>query len=264
MPAWTADYVGVKSVTIHPSNGELGLPAVHGSYLLSRAATGEMLAIVDGTALTARRTAAVAALAADRLARPDASRLLLVGSGAISALLPEAYRAVRPIERVEVWNRRAAGADALVTRLRQSGFDAAVAPDLDAAAARADLVACATLSRAPLVRGDRLRPGTHIDLIGGFTPEMRECDDACVTRARLFVDTLAALDEAGDLVQPLAAGLLARDAVKGTLADLVTSRIPGRRSDDEITLFKSVGTAVADLSAAITLYAAAAPETNHG
>jgi ornithine cyclodeaminase len=260
MPAWNAAYLGVKSVTIHPANRALALPAVHGTYLLSRAETGEPLAVIDGSALTARRTAAVAALAADLLARQDASRLLVVGSGAIGALLPHAYRAVRPIQTVEIWNHRSEGAETLAASLRDGGFDARAVADLGEAVERADLVACATLSRTPLVRGERVRSGTHLDLIGGFTPEMRECDDECVGRARLFVDTMAAFDEAGDLVQPLAAGTLSRNAVAGTLADLVAGRAPGRRSDREVTLFKSVGTALADLLAAAALYQSASPE----
>jgi ornithine cyclodeaminase len=266
MPAWNHLYLGVKSATIHPGNSANGLPAVHATYLLSRAETGEPLAVIDGTALTARRTAAVAALAADLLSRPDASRLLVVGAGTIAALLPHAYHAVRPIGPIEIWNHRAGGAEALAASLRDAGFDARAVKDLGEAVGRADLIGCATLSRAPLVEGSRLRPGTHLDLIGGFTPEMRECDDACVAGARLFVDTPAALDEAGDLVQPLATGLLARGAVAGTLAELAAGRVAGRRSAEEITLFKSVGTALADLVVAAALYEAAipGPETRNG
>jgi ornithine cyclodeaminase len=266
MPAWLDEFLGVKIVTVHPSNAALGLPAVHGTYLLSRADSGESLAVLDGSALTARRTAAVAALAADYLARRDASRLLLVGSGTLAALLPDAFRAVRPIETVEVWNVRPAGGEALAGRLRAAGFDARAATDLDEAVERADIVCCATLSRAALVRGERLRPGTHLDLIGSFTPDMRECDDAAMTGARVFVDTRAAIEEAGDLVQPLASGALDRGRIEGVLADLVAARIPGRRDEQERTVFKSVGTALADLLAAVHAWriAAAPGETKHG
>ncbi len=243
MPAWQADWLGVKIVTVHPGNAARGLPAVHSTYLLSEAATGRPVLLLDGDTLTARRTAAASALAASFLARPDAGRLLLVGAGRVASLMPAAHRTVRPIREVQVWNPTAARADALVAALRRDGFNAGRTGDLQAAA-WADIISCATLSAAPLIEGDWLRPGTHLDLAGAFTPAMREADEAAMRRARVFVDTPAALHEAGEL-----AALGAAD-VCGTLATLCRGGA-GRLDADEITAFKSVGTALEDLAAAM-------------
>ncbi|HET6195540.1 MAG TPA: ornithine cyclodeaminase family protein, partial [Acetobacteraceae bacterium] len=164
-------------------------------------------------------------------------------------LMAEAYRAVRPIERVRVWNIRAVGAERLAARI---GAEAVT--DLADAVRQADIVSCATLSPVPLVRGEWLRPGAHLDLIGGFTPAMREADDEAVRRARVFIDTDAALAEAGDLIDPIAHGVLRRDAIAGSLFSLCRGATPGRRDATEITLFKSVGSALEDLAAAGLAY----------
>ncbi len=243
MPAWQRDWLGVKVVTVHPGNAARGMPAVHSTYLLTEAATGRPALLLDGDTLTARRTAAASALAASFLARPDASRLLLVGAGRVASLLPAAHRSVRRIREVRVWNPTAARADTLAEALRTDGFDAARTDDLPAAAAWADIISCATLSTAPLIQGAWLRPGTHLDLVGAFTPAMREADEDAIRRARVFVDTLAALHEAGEL-----ANLTERD-VRGTLETLC--RGGAGRQADEITAFKSVGTALEDLAAAM-------------
>lgn len=248
MPAWQGAYLGVKIVTVHPGNAARGLPAVHAQYLLSDAETGRPLALMDGGVITARRTAAASALAASFLAPPNARRLLLVGAGRVASLLAPAHRAVRPIERVEVWNRSPARADALVAELRAEGFDAARADDLEAASGRADIVSCATLSAEPLIHGAWLRPGTHLDLVGAFTPAMREADEEAVRRAAVYIDTDAALQEAGEL-----AGI-PREAVRGTLADLCTGRVVPSAPASGLTLFKSVGTALEDLAAAALVW----------
>ncbi len=251
MPAWQEQgYLGIKVATIHPGNGRHGLPGVFATYILCDAATGRPLAVVDGSELTARRTAAISALGASFLARPDARTLLVVGAGRVACLLPAAFTAVRPIARVAVWSRRADTAAALADRLRGQGFDARPAPSLSAAVEAADIVSCATLATEPLIEGAWLRPGTHVDLVGSFTPAMREADDACARRARIHVDTLAALEESGDLADPLTRGVIRRDAIAGTLDDLCSGAIEGRREAEEITLFKAVGTALADLGAA--------------
>jgi ornithine cyclodeaminase len=251
MPAWRANGLfGVKIVSVFPGNGARGLASVSASYLLCDGATGQHLALIDGGELTRRRTAAASALAGSFLARDDAASLLIVGSGHVGGLMAEAYRVVRPIERVMVWNIRPAGAERLAERI---GAEAVT--DLAEAVARADIVACATLSREPLVRGEWLRPGTHLDLIGGFTPAMREADDAAVRRARVFIDTDAALAEAGDLIDPMAHGVLHREQISGTLFSLCRGEVQGRRDATEITLFKSVGSALEDLAAAGLAYA---------
>ncbi len=255
MPAWQGQSaLGVKIVTVFPGNGALGLNAVSSTYLLCDGATGRHLALIDGNEITGRRTAAASALAGDFLARTDAGSLLIVGAGHIASMLAPAWAAVRPIRQVRVWSPRLARADTLAAALRAQGFDAQAAGDLQDAVGRADIVSCATLATAPLVRGAWLRPGTHLDLIGGFRPEMREADDDAVRASRVFIDTEAVLAEAGDLTQPLAAGVLTRDQVAGDLFSLCRGETAGRRTEDEITLFKSVGSALEDLAAAMLVW----------
>ncbi|MEZ5670260.1 MAG: ornithine cyclodeaminase family protein [Alphaproteobacteria bacterium] len=255
MPAWDVRAVGVKLVTVVPGNAARGLPAVHAQYLLSDRATGRPLALIDGEMLTLRRTAAASALASSFLSRPDSRHLVMVGAGALAPHVVAAHCAVRPIARVTIWNRTAERARALAARLDRPGLHVAVADDLEAAVQAADIVSCATLSTTPLVRGAWLRPGTHLDLIGGFRPDMREVDDDAVVRSTLFVDTRpGALAEAGDLVQPIAAGLIAATAVRADLAALCRGTAAGRTGPAEITLFKSVGAALEDLAAALVVH----------
>ncbi len=250
MPAWHQQRLGVKIATVFPGNGDRGLPSVFSTYILCDGTTGRPLALLDGNEITARRTIAVSALAASFLARDDAASLLIVGAGRIGQLAAAAFSIVRPIRRVMVWNRDQAKAVALAEQLRDDGFDAQAAPSLADAAAEADIISCATPSTEPLIRAEWLRPGTHLDLIGSFTPVMREADDGCFSRGRVYVDTADAIVEAGDLVGPIALGLLRESDIQGSLADLCTGRVSGRRSPDELTVFKAVGTAVADLAAA--------------
>ena len=251
MPAWRPGRrLGLKTVTIFPGNGALGVPGLHSTYLLFDATTGVPLAQIDGNEITSRRTAAVAALAASFLARPDASRLLIVGTGRVASLLADAMRAVRPIAQVQIWNHRAASALALAAHLRDAGFDARATDDLADAAARADIISCATLSTTPLIRGEWLRPGTHLDLIGSFTPQMHEADAACFARGHVFVDTAEALAKSGDVLQAVAEGAFAAERVQGTRAQLCAGTHRGRDDAVQCTLFKAVGTALADLAAA--------------
>ena len=252
MPAWRqGGRLGVKTVTIFPGNSALGLPGVHAIYTLFDARTGVPLAVLDGSELTARRTAAASALAARFLARDDARHLVVVGAGRVASLVPAAMRSVRPgLMDVTVWARQAKAALGLVQQLRAEGFNARSASDLESAVRQADIVSCATLSTQALVPGEWLRPGAHLDLIGGFTPGMREADGHCLARSRVFVDTEEALLEAGDLLQAIAEGHFKAEAVQGTLAQLCLGQVMGRQGPDEITLFKSVGTALEDLAAA--------------
>jgi len=256
MPAWRGTAaMGVKIVTVYPGNGARGMNSVHSTYLLCNAETGQHLALIDGNEITGRRTAAASALAGDYLARKDASHLLIVGAGHVAGMLADAWRAVRPITKVRIWNIRTAGAERLAARLRGEGIDAEAVGGLEAAVAAADIVSCATLATTPLVRGAWLRPGTHLDLIGSYKPDMREADDDAVAGARLFIDTEAAFAEAGDITQPLAAGRITKDTVRGTLFTLCRNETPGRLDDREVTLFKSVGSAIEDLAAATLVYA---------
>ncbi len=259
MPAWQAGgRLGVKTVGIYPENRHQGLPGLHSVYILFEAATGVPLALFDGNVITSRRTAAASALAASYLSRPDARTMLVVGAGRVASLLPQAYRTVRPIEAVQVWDIDTTLAAQFVERLAREGLRATLASDLEAAVAGADIVSCATLSTEPLVQGAWLRPGTHLDLIGGFLPTMREADDACFAVATVFVDTEEALLKAGDLLSPLQKGVLRREAIAADLAALCRGQHTGRTRADEITLFKSVGSALEDLAAASLAYDAQA------
>jgi ornithine cyclodeaminase len=264
MPAWTSSapgaatagtYMGVKIVSVFPDNSTLGKPAVNGSYLLISAVSGEPLAVMDAARLTVWRTAAASALASRHLARPDATRMLMVGAGAMSFYLVRAHASVRPIREVEVWNRTPANAERLVTRLAGLGFKASVATDLEAAARNADLISTATISSAPLIHGAWLKPGTHVDCVGAFRPDMRETDDEVVRRARIWVDTRpGALGEAGDILMPLKSGVIGESDLQGDLFELARGTAPLRRTPGEITMFKSVGASIEDLAAAIAVY----------
>lgn len=266
MPAWTdlgaagtsdGGYIGVKVVTVSPDNNAVGKPAVMGVYLLLDGRTGETKALIDGQRLTLWRTASASALAADYLARKDASKLLIVGAGALSPFLARAHSAVRPIREIRIWNRTAANAEKAVAKLAGLGLSATVAKDLDAALGWADIVSAATITTVPLVKGALLKPGTHVDLVGAFTPTMRESDDEAIRRARVYVDTRAgATKEAGDIVQALASGVLTPEAIVADLHELARGEEKGRESNDEITLFKSVGAALEDLAAAVAVFGA--------
>jgi ornithine cyclodeaminase/alanine dehydrogenase-like protein (mu-crystallin family) len=235
MPAWQNRFLGIKTINIFPGNAARGLPGLFATYVLYDATTGEPLAQIDGNEITARRTAAASALAASKLVPAGARRLLVLGRGRVGSLLPEAYRAVRPIDTVTVWHRGA-------------GID------LAQAVREADIVSCATLSEEPLVRGEWLQPGSHLDLIGSFTPRMREADDACFADAAIHVDTEEALAKSGDLIGPISRGVFAPSDVRGTLASLCRGTAAPRRHAGERTVFKAVGTALADLAAAMLVY----------
>lgn len=255
MPAWqTGKRLGVKTVSIFPGNHSQGLPGLHSVYILYDATSGKPLAVLDGDTITSRRTAGASALAARWLSRPDARKLLVVGTGRVASLLPDAYRCVRPIESVAVWNRNPASAQALVARLQAQGYDAHHATDLQAAVRGADIVSCATLATAPLIEGAWLQPGTHLDLIGSFTPAMRESDGECLRRATVFADTTEALMKAGDLLSAIEEGAWAKDQLAATLEQLCRGQHAGRQNADEITLFKSVGSALEDIAAASLAY----------
>lgn len=252
MPAWErGEALGVKLVTVFPRNAERGLGAVSSIYVLFDGETGQPKALLDGEALTNRRTAAASALASRHLSRPDSRTLLLVGTGQVAAHLPAAHWAVRPIDRVLVWGRSRGKAAALAETLARDGFETALVEDIPAALRHADIVSCATTSVAPLIHGRDIAPGTHIDLVGAFRPDMRESDDETIRRARVFVDTYpGSLAEAGDLLQAIEAGAWQSDRIQGDLHELETGAKPGRLEAEEITLFKSVGAAIEDLTAA--------------
>ena len=252
MPAWAAGFGvgGVKIVNVVPGNNARGLPAIMASYLVFDETTGAHKAILDGATLTAKRTAAVSALAADKLAAKGARSLLVVGSGRVARELPAAFKAVRSIDQVQVWSRTPATAEQLAADLRHDGFDAHAAPDLQKAVAQADIISCATLATEPVIKGAWLQPGQHLDLIGSYAPHMREADDEAIRRAKVHIDTIAALKETGDLIKPLESGALTMAAIRGTLYDLTKPGFDAGRKSDDITLFKGVGHALEDLAAA--------------
>lgn len=259
MPAWTKEkngsFLGTKTVTVFPGNLAKGLGSVAGTYLLMSGDTGEPLVTIDGHRLTLWRTAAASALAAKYLAREDASHLLLVGAGALAPYLARAHAAVRPIKKVSIWNRTPERATALAEELSGENFKSEIVSDAETAARDADIVTCITLSQTPVVSGDWLKAGAHLDLVGAFRPNAREANDAAVKRARIYVDTRrGALKEAGDIVIPMAAGIIKESDVRGDLFELCRGQAKGRQTPEEITLFKSVGTAIEDLAAAIKVW----------
>ena len=248
MPGWiNREIVGVKAVTYFPSNVGTSSPTIHAAYLCFDGQNGKLRAVLDGDELTVRRTAAVSALAAKHLARPDAARLLVIGTGQLAPNMARALSEVRRFDAIQIWGRNPAAAGEVAGLLSAEGLPATATLELDEAIGRADLISCATGATSPVVLGEQLAPGTHLDLVGGFRPDMREADDAAITQAALFVDTVSGAVQSGDLAQPLADGIIAEDSIIADLRSLVTSRHPGRCTPEEVTVFKSAGFALADL-----------------
>ena len=239
--------IGIKLATVFPANPAAGRASVQAVYVLFDGATGDPVALLDGTELTYRKTAADSALGARYLAREDVTTLLMVGAGGLAPHLIAAHRAVRPtLERVLVWNRTRSRAEAVAI-----AAGATVVDNLAAAVPEADVISTATMTKEPLVLGRWLRPGTHLDLVGAFRPDHREVDDEAVVRAELFVDHReATLTEDGDLVIPLAAGLIRPDDVRGDLYELCRGDVAGRTDPDAVTLFENGGGGHLDLMTA--------------
>jgi alanine dehydrogenase len=258
MPAWNSgqgSFLGCKIVTVFPDNAKVSRPSIYGSYMLMSGETGEPLAVMDGTTLTAWRTACASALAASYLAREDAAHLVMIGAGALAPHLVRAHASVRPIKKVTLWNRTRKRAVQTAFGLSVGGLEVEVTDDLEAAVREADIVSCATLSAEPLVRGKWLKKGAHVDLVGAYTPKMREADDDAIKKARVYVDTRAgATKEGGDIVQPLKSGVLKKDGIRGDLFELCRGEAKGRSGNLQVTLFKSVGTAIEDLAAAMLVW----------
>jgi ornithine cyclodeaminase len=252
MPAWqSAGSMGVKIATVFPDNAAQGYPAVFASYILMSAETGVPVAFLDGTEITLRRSAAASALASTYLSRSNSTRLLMVGTGNLAPHLIAAHATARAITDICIWGRRREAAEKLAATFATSSFSVTVSDNLEKAVGHADVISCATLAIDPLVEGRWLLPGQHLDLVGAFKPDMREADSEAVSRADVYVDTRAGvMSEAGEIVQAIKDGSIQASDIKGELRDLVTGSAGGRTSDESITLFKSVGTAVADLVAA--------------
>ncbi|MCA0375696.1 MAG: ornithine cyclodeaminase family protein [Gemmatimonadetes bacterium] len=256
MPAWNDRHIGLKVVTVIPGAPARGGRTVDATYLLSDRATGAPVALLDGEALTVRRTACVSAVAARALARTDATTLLMVGTGQLAPWMVRAHCALRPgLTRVRWWGRDTTRAAALAHALRADAscahLDIDTVTSLEAGVRDADIICCATTSTTPLVEGAWLRAGAHLDLVGAFTPSMRETDDAAIARARVIVDSRdGARAEAGDLLAPIAAGVITEAHIVGELGAVLRGDIVGRETPQDITCFKSVGLALEDLAAA--------------
>jgi alanine dehydrogenase len=254
MPAFVPamDALGLKTVSVFRRNPERGLPVIHAIVGLVDPETGQPLAIMDGTYLTALRTGAVSGAAADVLARPESRVLAAIGAGAQGVTQIAAVCAIRPIERVIAVDVN----EEALSRLRETlerewpGIAERLETTTDAGAAvrEADVVCTATTSTTPVFRDEDVRPGTHISAVGAYTPEMQELPAETVARATVVVDAVeAALAEAGDLIIPLNGGRVTRDHFARELGMVVSGNAPGRTSDEEVTLFKSVGNAVQDV-----------------
>ena len=250
MPAWeSGGYLGIKMVTVAPANTELDIPSVQGVYYLAKAVTGEPLGIMDARALTTCRTAAASALASSYLSREEASTLLMVGTGALAPQLIRFHAAVRPITKVLIWGRDFQKAEQLARSLEVE-LTAMAVGDLKKAVQQADIISSATTSPEPLIQGKWLQAGHHVDLVGSYRLDTREADSETMKRSHLFVDTPAALFESGDLAIPLEEKAIKEEDILANLSDLVSGRYPGRMTNDEITVFKSVGHALEDLAGA--------------
>ena len=254
MPAWhLPNSLGVKLVTITPGNAQRELPSIQGVYVLFDPPTGRPILLVDAPHLTTWRTAATSALAARYLARPDTRSLLMVGTGNLAPELVKAHATVFPLEQIWVWGRSQEKADRLVGYLGDflPGAEVKVAPSLDDVASGVDLISTATLSPDPLITGELIRPGQHLDLVGAFKPSMRETDDGVVQQARIFVDECKPEGyTGGDLAIPIREGVIGQEAVEADLFDLCNQRFDLKRNKKDITLFKSVGHALEDLAVA--------------
>ncbi|MGR3761575.1 ornithine cyclodeaminase family protein [Roseobacteraceae bacterium NS-SX3] len=251
MPAWVSgESIGVKVVTFFPENAGKGRPTINAGYLLFDGGTGQIRAAMDGDSLTARRTAAASALAASYLARRDAARLVIAGTGQLSAEVAAAHCAVRDYTSVSIWGRTPAKAAAIAADLAAQGIPAKAVENLEAACREADVISTVTASTRPLILGRWLKPGCHLDLIGAFKADMRESDDQAIVQAQVFADQRAGAMLAGDLARPLQTGIITREHIRSDLAELCRGSHPGRTEADQRTVFKSVGMALQDLAAA--------------
>ncbi|BFM11919.1 ornithine cyclodeaminase family protein [Simiduia litorea] len=253
LPAWSEDYLAVKAFTYFPSNYTHNKSALHANILLFNRSHGEPIALLEGASLTHWRTAAVSALASRYLSNPDATRLLLLGTGNLAPHLIAAHLSVRPIDSVIIWGRNLHKAQRLAAELSQQfhAVNFSVQLDVKLAAQDSDIIVAATASPTPILYGNWVSPGTHVDLLGNHNTDQRECDSELITKAQVFVDSkINVLNEAGELLIPIQEGVFNQNAIHGELGQLCNKSIAGRQSLSAITLFKSVGTAISDLLAA--------------
>ena len=256
MPAWNpSKNAGVKIVTVSPENGQFDMPSIQGTYIYFDAIKGSIKAILEAKNLTVKRTAAASALASSFLSKYDANSLLMIGTGALSINLIKAHACVRPIKNVFIWGRNFDKAKEIENQLQHESFSITAIKSIEEKISDVDIVSCATLSKTPLVFGNYLKEGQHIDLVGSYKKDMREADDITISKASVFVDTFqGGLKESGDIVIPLQNGTLKKEDIKADLFQLCGNQKTGRQSAKEITVFKSVGHALEDLAAANYYY----------
>jgi ornithine cyclodeaminase len=250
MPSWEpSEELGVKILTVSPTNAKYDLPGINAVYLLFDAHTGGIKSVIEAKKLTSMRTAASSALASSYLSREDSKVMLMVGTGALSEELIRAHATVRKLEKIYVWGRNKEKALNLVEKLN-SEFDIEAVDTIEEKLADADIVSCATLSKEALILGKYIQPGQHYDLVGSFKPNMREVDDELIANVDVFIDSAMAKKESGDLKIPLENGVISESSIKADLFELSREEKKGRTSQAQITLFKSVGHALEDFTAA--------------
>lgn len=256
MPAFNPGKdLGVKIVTVSPNNGKYNLPSIQGMYLYLDAHKGNLKAILEAKSLTTKRTAATSALASSFLSKKNASSLLMIGTGALSINLIRAHSSVRPIKAVYVWGRTLDKAQKICDALKDERFTCIAIKNIEDKISEVDIISSATLSPTPLILGKYLKSGQHIDLVGAYKKDTREADDEVIKKASIFLDTYqGGLKESGDIAIPLSKGILYKETIKADLFELCNNSKTGRTSDDEITVFKSVGHALEDLVAASYIY----------
>ncbi len=250
MPAWKLDTsLGIKLVNVFPTNKKQGIPSINGLYIHFDGKTGQPRCLIDAKSLTNKRTAAASALASSFLSLPDAATLLLLGTGSLSPDMIKAHTSIRPIKKVYVWGRNFDKAMEIADSFSSATFDCIPLKNYFKHLSQADIISTVTMSAEPLVFGKYLRPGQHIDLVGSYLPHMREADDQALCKSSIFVDTReGATKESGDLAIPLSNSVITIQDIKGDLHELCAEKT-GRKTPEEITLFKSVGYALEDLVA---------------
>lgn len=255
MPSWNEELMGIKQIILAPGNPAKGLPTVSALYTLFKVETGQPLVMMEALELTSRRTACTSALAARYLAPQNAKNLLIIGGGQVASHLAQAHMKVRNYESVNVWMRNPEKLNAFVKKLQAQGIRTNPVENLEKAVRETDVISTATLSPEPVIKGEWVKKGAHLDLIGSHKPDTREVDDEAITKSQIYVDSReGALHETGDLAIPIKEGVLDPQTVKATIKDLCMAQHPGRQSEDENTLFKSAGLAVEDLAAALVVY----------
>ena len=252
MPAWKiGEHIGIKIVSVFPENTTNNMNAVHANYFLMNANDGKPVAVMDGTELTLRRTACASALAADYLVNKNVDTLLMIGTGNLAPHMIKAHCVVRNYSRILIWGRNEEKAERLALSLNIKDKEILAKNDLKEALNVADVISCATLTQKPLIMGDWIKPGQHLDLVGAFTPDMAEADSKAIAMSKVVVDTYeGALSESGELINALKEGHIKKEHILSDLRELVLEEKNIRKDSNDITLFKSVGTALEDLAAA--------------